>query len=150
MAHGVPRRLRPRGCYGLGGGRLPPRPSNDPGLLVAEGSSGRVRLRSKIVTWLILPVVICLSQGLSHACLSISNYTVKLRMAQPYYMGHSQRQSAGVSLQHCQNVGTAQRKLETRSQAPPAWSNDYKATGWGSPRLRYSLPSAANRVEFRH
>jgi hypothetical protein len=34
-----------------------------------------------IVTWLILPVVICLSQRLSHACLSISNYTVKLRMA---------------------------------------------------------------------
>ena len=34
-----------------------------------------------IGTWLILPVVICLSQRLSHACLSISNYTVKLRMA---------------------------------------------------------------------
>ena len=33
------------------------------------------------VTWLILPVVICLSQRLSHACLSINNYTVKLRMA---------------------------------------------------------------------
>jgi hypothetical protein len=30
-------------------------------------------LRLKIVTWLILPVVICLSQRLSHACLSISN-----------------------------------------------------------------------------
>ena len=30
-------------------------------------------LRPKIVTWLILPVVICLSQRLSHACLSISN-----------------------------------------------------------------------------
>ena len=37
--------------------------------------------RAKTVTWLILPVVICLSQRLSHACLSISNYTVKLRMA---------------------------------------------------------------------
>ena len=35
----------------------------------------------KVATWLILPVVICLSQRLSHACLSISNYTVKLRMA---------------------------------------------------------------------
>lgn len=34
-----------------------------------------------IVTWLILPVVICLSQRLSHACLSINFYTVKLRMA---------------------------------------------------------------------
>ena len=31
-------------------------------------------------TWLILPVVICLSQILSHACLSISVYTAKLRM----------------------------------------------------------------------
>ena len=31
--------------------------------------------------WLILPVVICLSQRLSHACLSTSLYTVKLRMA---------------------------------------------------------------------
>src|SRR5579862_1503550 len=35
----------------------------------------------KVVTWLILPVVICLSQRLSHACLSISNCTAKLRMA---------------------------------------------------------------------
>jgi hypothetical protein len=34
--------------------------------------SGR-DLGVKIVTWLILPVVICLSQRLSHACLSISN-----------------------------------------------------------------------------
>ena len=34
---------------------------------------GRVRLDNK-VTWLILPVVICLSQRLSHACLSINNF----------------------------------------------------------------------------
>ena len=34
-----------------------------------------------VQTWLILPVVICLSQRLSHACLSINTYTVKLRMA---------------------------------------------------------------------
>ena len=34
-----------------------------------------------IATWLILPVVICLSQRLSHACPSISFYIVKLRMA---------------------------------------------------------------------
>ena len=33
------------------------------------GVSGRVE---RIDTWLILPVVICLSQRLSHACLSIS------------------------------------------------------------------------------
>ena len=38
------------------------------------GVTPRSRPRaSKIVTWLILPVVICLSQRLSHACLSISN-----------------------------------------------------------------------------
>ena len=37
--------------------------------------------RSRVVIWLILPVVICLSQRLSHACLSISTCTVKLRMA---------------------------------------------------------------------
>ena len=36
---------------------------------------------SQIIIWLILPVVICLSQRLSHACLSINNNTVKLRMA---------------------------------------------------------------------
>ena len=34
-----------------------------------------------LVTWLILPVVICLSQRLSHACLSISFHTAKLQMA---------------------------------------------------------------------
>ena len=36
-------------------------------------SARPVGARLKIVTWLILPVVICLSQRLSHACLSISN-----------------------------------------------------------------------------
>ena len=35
----------------------------------------------KAATWLILPVVICLSQRLSHACLSISTYTAKLQTA---------------------------------------------------------------------
>src|SRR5581483_11675553 len=38
-------------------------------------------LYSKIATWLILPVVICLSQRLSHACLSSSENKVKPRMA---------------------------------------------------------------------
>jgi hypothetical protein len=38
------------------------------------GCRGGLRAAAfKIVTWLILPVVICLSQRLSHACLSISN-----------------------------------------------------------------------------
>jgi hypothetical protein len=39
------------------------------------------------LTWLILPVVICLSQRLSHASLSISTYTVKLRKA--HYISYS-------------------------------------------------------------
>jgi hypothetical protein len=33
------------------------------------------------VTWLILPVVICLCQRLSHACVSISDCTARLRTA---------------------------------------------------------------------
>ena len=40
-----------------------------------------VRAGAQFITWLILPVVICLSQRLSHACLSISFSTAKLRMA---------------------------------------------------------------------
>jgi hypothetical protein len=39
----------------------------------ATGGRGGLGRSVKIVTWLILPVVICLSQRLSHACLSISN-----------------------------------------------------------------------------
>ena len=40
-----------------------------------------IKARALVETWLILPVVICLSQRLSHACLSISFYMAKLRMA---------------------------------------------------------------------
>ena len=43
---------------------------HSPRVTGVRGSLGR---NVKIVTWLILPVVICLSQRLSHACLSISN-----------------------------------------------------------------------------
>src|SRR6187402_3414182 len=39
----------------------------------AGGRDGASPNALTIVTWLILPVVICLSQRLSHACLSISN-----------------------------------------------------------------------------
>ena len=46
-----------------------------------ERVSARFPLLQRVVTWLILPVVICLSQRLSHACLSIAIRTVKLRMA---------------------------------------------------------------------
>ena len=37
--------------------------------------------KKRCKTWLILPVVICLSQRLSHACLSMNSCFVKLRMA---------------------------------------------------------------------
>ena len=40
-----------------------------------------VRAGLEVATWLILPVVIRSSQRLSHARLSKSNFTVKLRMA---------------------------------------------------------------------
>src|SRR5438045_3483289 len=54
-----------------GTGDIPRRPMDGLATLSSEA----------VVTWLILPVVICLSQRLSHACLSISNCTAKLRMA---------------------------------------------------------------------
>ena len=41
---------------------------------------------NNFATWLILPVVICLSQRLSHACLSSSENKVKPRMA--HYNSH--------------------------------------------------------------
>ena len=40
---------------------------------LSRGGPSRACPRATIGTWLILPVVICLSQRLSHACLSISN-----------------------------------------------------------------------------
>ena len=50
-------------------------------LVLESGCVHCTQFTFQIVTWLILPVVICLSQRLSHACLSISTCTVKLRMA---------------------------------------------------------------------
>ena len=65
------------GALNLLAGEVPPSNLNlSSGTRAAGGQPRRT-----IVTWLILPVVICLSQRLSHACLSISNYTAKLRMA---------------------------------------------------------------------
>jgi hypothetical protein len=71
-----------RPCHGVTltstlfrGGRVACRDGGCPGAPPDPAST------SKIVTWLILPVVICLSQRLSHACPSISTHTVKLRMA---------------------------------------------------------------------
>ena len=62
---GVAARDGPHGSRGQRGSLWEPR-----------GSLGRT-----IATWLILPVVICLSQRLSHACLSTSLNMVKPRMA---------------------------------------------------------------------
>lgn len=55
-------------------------------LFPCNPASGRGRVCTSIVgkcglIWLILPVVICLSQRLSHACLSTYSCTVKPRMA---------------------------------------------------------------------
>ena len=41
-----------------------------------DPSEGRGVHTRKVVTWLILPVVICLSQRLSHACLSINKFVL--------------------------------------------------------------------------
>jgi hypothetical protein len=41
----------------------------------------QLKTESSIIIWLILPVVICLSQRLSHACISSHLCMVKPRMA---------------------------------------------------------------------
>jgi hypothetical protein len=49
------------------------------GVVSSGRCCGRLHGRSsfrKVVTWLILPVVICLSQRLSHACLSINKFVL--------------------------------------------------------------------------
>ena len=43
---------------------------------VESGLLRRARPRQRIATWLILPVVICLSQRLSHACVSINSFVL--------------------------------------------------------------------------
>ena len=61
-----------------------------PCVFVSAAVVQRLQVRgcvNKIETWLILPVVIRSSQRLSHACLSINIYTVKLRMA--HYISYS-------------------------------------------------------------
>jgi hypothetical protein len=54
---------------------------NARGTTPCEVNGGSVSLAGraadwKVVTWLILPVVICLSQRLSHACLSINKFVL--------------------------------------------------------------------------
>jgi hypothetical protein len=58
-----------------------PRPCGLRRTCVTPSERTSVRSPTTVATWLILPVVICLSQRLSHACLSTNLYTVKLRMA---------------------------------------------------------------------
>ena len=66
------RRLRERYDRGLGVPNMPLSRSYaaHPGAPAGNAPAFRT---VKVVTWLILPVVICLSQRLSHACPSISN-----------------------------------------------------------------------------
>ena len=45
-------------------------------LIASTDDQTRVSPGRKVVTWLILPVVICLSQRLSHACLSINKFVL--------------------------------------------------------------------------
>ena len=56
------------------GTKLPPRKRSPEGAWACSGDHGDVVWN--VVTWLILPVVICLSQRLSHACLSITTFVL--------------------------------------------------------------------------
>ena len=47
----------------------------------AVSGSGTLSLKYQSDIWLILPELMCLSQRLSHACLSINDLIVKPRMA---------------------------------------------------------------------
>ena len=72
---GAPSQTRPGPKSGLGRVSIEKRSAriSCPGEFRSElGNSFPSFGREKIVTWLILPVVICLSQRLSHACLSIT------------------------------------------------------------------------------
>lgn len=73
-------RVYPSGslCRAGGIGLTKLRPSKGRLRLPSKEVFGRVlgRARGTVVTWLILPVVICLSQRLSHACLSINKFVL--------------------------------------------------------------------------
>jgi hypothetical protein len=63
-------RLKPV-LYSINCNELPARESNP-----LSGGATIEAMNGKVVTWLILPVVICLSQRLSHACLSINKFVL--------------------------------------------------------------------------
>ena len=86
-------------------------------------SSGRLWLAptgNKIETWLILPVVICLSQRLSHACLSINNFvlwncewlikSVIVYLIIPYYLDNRGNSRANT----CNQIPTSGRDVFIR------------------------------------
>ena len=68
-----------------------------------------IHFLTKTVTWLILPVVICLSQRLSHACLSINIFiqwncvqliiSVMISLMVPYYMDNRSNSRANTCVQ---------------------------------------------------
>ena len=70
--------------------------------------------------WLILPVVICLFQGLSHACLRVNGFTVGLRMA--HYISTNLSEKVGnhphQTDNHCNPVANTWMALLT-SAIPP-------------------------------
>ncbi len=66
-----------------------------------------------VATWLILPVVICLSQRLSHACLSSSENKVKPRMAHYISYGSLDR------TYYLDNCGNS--RANTCAEPQPSW-----------------------------
>ena len=96
--------------------RTPDRESNDDKVVSIEW--GR-----KVVTWLILPVVICLSQRLSHACLSINEIiqwncewlikSVIVYLMIPCYMDNCGNSRANT----CRKISTSGRDVFIRSKA---------------------------------
>src|SRR5947209_18200331 len=119
-----------RGSFFLTG-EVSPGPSLDPSSLLPITTSAPpgvepwvvtsgCDLGVKIVTWLILPVVICLSQRLSHACLSISN--LYCEPANGSLMGRSQQQvescdaSKALKLLQPSGLGESAAKLNSLVQ----------------------------------
>jgi len=88
----------------------------------APGPGLRPGYRATIVTWLILPVVICLSQRLSHACLSISNLYGETANGLDFNGPFGKETAGWVSPRPYQIVG-----LSPAARTP--WFNDYKVRG---------------------
>ena len=72
---------------------------------------------ARVATWLILPVVICLSQRLSHACLSSSENKVKPRMAHYISYGSLDR------TYYLDNCGNS--RANTCTEPQPSWKGRF-------------------------